>query len=100
IGRIGILNATGKIVWDLLSAGHGPKEVASIFARHFSLPIEQANKDVGDIICRLDDACFFSSSKKIETAYKPDFSHIVPTEVAAPPVCAAAICGTFQFNNT
>lgn len=51
--RLLILNATAKSVWDLLSQGYGPQEIASTFARHFDISDEQAARDVAHALADL-----------------------------------------------
>jgi Coenzyme PQQ synthesis protein D (PqqD) len=95
--RLVVLNATGKIVWDLLGGGFGEQEIASAFAQHFGLPAEAASADVRKVIGRLEEAGLLA---------RPPGE--AGTEGCAPsaPANGPAIqsgpnvhCGTFQFGD-
>ncbi|WP_400770891.1 hypothetical protein [Methylosinus sporium] len=50
-----IINATTKLVLDLLRAGVAQEEIAGAFAEHFDLPLDDAASDVESICAELDD---------------------------------------------
>ncbi len=54
--RLMVLNATGKIVWDLLGDGFDQQKIASIFARHFGLPASVALAHIEEVISGLEGA--------------------------------------------
>lgn len=57
-GRFAVVNATGKMVWDLWVEGYSRAEIASAFAQHFAIPHVQALNDVGQAIAGLAAAGF------------------------------------------
>jgi hypothetical protein len=95
-----ILNATGKIAWDLLSEGCAVDEVASIFAQHYGLSIEQAAADVTKLIYALDGACagVFPLSEIGETD-KPSAKFSTGENTSADSPRTAADCGTYRFGD-
>jgi hypothetical protein len=54
--RLAVLNATGKVVWDLLRAGLARDEIASVFALHFGLSFDGACADVATAIAGIEGA--------------------------------------------
>lgn len=53
--RLLVLNATAKIVWDLLAHGRRAHEIASRFARDSAIPEEQAARDVDLVLADLTE---------------------------------------------
>jgi Coenzyme PQQ synthesis protein D (PqqD) len=94
-GRLVVLNATGKTVWDLLHAGHAHTEIASAFAGHFGLPVAQASADVATVIAMLDEAQTSDLDPPVGTAATPLSSAVLP--------CSSEPqnndCGAFRFGN-
>jgi hypothetical protein len=92
-----VLNATGKIVWDLLYAGLEKDEIASAFALHFGLSFEQASADVSAVISGVDHMwpSTVDSPFPLEAAPRP--SAIFPSS-AEPPLDPKVDCGVFRFD--
>lgn len=68
-----IINATAKLVLDLLQAGVTQEEIAGAFAEHFGMPLDHAASDVACICAEFADtnvapssACDASASPSVE----------------------------------
>ena len=97
IDRLVVLNATGKIVWDLLGGGFGQQEIASAFAQHFGLPAERALGDVRKVISGLEEAGFLVRPlREAGTEGCP-----LPAPANGPAIQSGpnVHCGTFQFGD-
>jgi hypothetical protein len=97
IDRLALLNATGKIVWDLLGGGFGRQEIASAFAQHFGLPAERALSDIGEVIGGLEEAGFLA--RPLEEAGTEGGAQSAPADGPAIQSGPNVHCGTFQFGD-
>ena len=97
IDRLVVLNATGKIVWDLLGGGFGRQEIASAFAQHFGLPAERALSDIGEVIGGLEEAGFLA--RPLEEAGTEGGAQSAPANGPAIQSGPNVHCGTFQFGD-
>lgn len=52
-GRVWIVNAIAKTVWELLTEGYDEQEIVALFVQQFHLPYGQALKDVTQIVTDL-----------------------------------------------
>ena len=50
------LNATGRLVWDLLGQGETQDALSSRIAEEYGIPVERAAADVKRIVRQLSDA--------------------------------------------
>lgn len=53
-GSMLTLNPTGSIIWQRLSEGHTPTQIASQLASEFGISQEQASADVNEFLEQLD----------------------------------------------
>jgi Coenzyme PQQ synthesis protein D (PqqD) len=97
IDRLAVLNATGKIVWDLLGGGFGQEEIASAFAQHFDLPAEGALANIRTVIGGLEDAGFLARPPGDLRAERCAPSTPTNGQVIQPG--PNVYCGTFQFGD-
>src|SRR5450631_1425294 len=95
--RLMVLNATGKIVWDLFGDGFDQQKIASIFARHFGLPAEEALAHVREVIGGLGGAGFLARPPgNVSTeGGVPSARTSGPAIYSGPDVQ----CGTYQFGD-
>lgn len=61
IERLAVLNATGKIVWELLCEGLDERGIACAFMQHFNLPADAVRANISNVTGELKRAGFFSS---------------------------------------
>lgn len=94
--RLMVLNATGKIVWDLLGDGFDQQKIASIFARHFGLPAAEALAHIEEVISGLEGAGFLASpSGDVPRAAIPSPCTSSPALHTGP----GLHCGTYRFGD-
>jgi len=93
VDRLLILNPTAKTVWDLRCRGYDVAEIATAFARHFGIPVQQAERDVERVLAELTDG-------NAQGANEPDFWANLPgiTNTGAEPG-RLADCGVFRFGH-
>jgi hypothetical protein len=87
IDQLAVVNATGKIVWDLLDGGFGQDEIASAFALHFGVAAQGALANIRAMIGRLEEAGFLA--RPIADASTAGYTPVQP----GPDVD----CGTLRF---
>ena len=56
VEQLAVVNATGKIVWDLLDGGFGQDEIASAFVQQFGLSAEGVLANISAVIGALEKA--------------------------------------------
>jgi hypothetical protein len=93
--RLMILNPTGKMVWEMLSAGYERDIIASAFARHFSISEERARHDVGRVLGHLGESGSPSEENAGDAAALAGAVAFFPAPVASPEQLGD--CGTFRF---
>jgi len=99
IDRLMMLNDTGKMVWELLNAGYEQDEIASVFAEHFDLSIEQSFADVQEVMAGLNDLVH-SVSPSVNNNPASGFVGLsTPIDERDNRSSQAAYCGTFRFGN-
>ncbi|HEX3496140.1 MAG TPA: PqqD family peptide modification chaperone, partial [Methylocella sp.] len=97
IDRLAVLNATGKIVWNLVCGGLAQQEIASAFAQHFGLPAEAALATIRTVIGGLEEAGFLA-----RPAGEAGAQRFAPSPLAGGPAIEPGPnvhCGTFQFGD-
>lgn len=97
IDRLAVLNATGKIVWDLVCGGLAQQEIASAFAEHFGLPAEAALATIRTVIGGLEEVGFLA-----RPAGEAGARRCAPSPLAGGPAIEPGPnvhCGTFQFGD-
>jgi hypothetical protein len=95
--RLMLLNATGKIVWDLLNRGLEKREIGSAFAQHFGISDEQAARDVAQLLDDLTDEDPNGERKEA------DASTAVQCATGTPELAwreKPASCGVFEFGRS
>lgn len=88
-----ILNATGKMVWELLQEGYGEDEISAAIAQQFGISEEHALHDIGPVIAELATAGLQGEAKEGVTF--SDTSHA--GNVAPNGDSELGDCGTFRF---
>ncbi|MFO1433552.1 MAG: PqqD family peptide modification chaperone [Candidatus Competibacteraceae bacterium] len=97
IDRLVVLNATGKLVWELLGEGYTPDEIAAVFAQHFGLSGEHAWSDVRAVLSHLEEAGFpVQPAGEIGSPRRSSLRSPVLLDAPAAPV-RVIDCGTFRF---
>ncbi|MGH6848748.1 MAG: PqqD family peptide modification chaperone [Methylocella sp.] len=97
IDRLAVLNATGKIVWDLVCGGLAQQEIASAFGEHFGLPADAALATVRTVIGGLEEAGFLA-----RPAGQAGTQRCVPSPFVNGPAIETGPnvhCGTFRFGD-
>lgn len=93
--RLLVLNPSAKAARQLLAQGYDRNEVAALFAEHFGVPIERADRDVDSLLNDLAGAC---PPDQRETQPSPTLRGWNEFPGAGEASCED--CGTYRFGDS
>jgi hypothetical protein len=96
--RLIVLNATGRLVWEMLGEGFALHEVALAFAQHFDISYERALGDVAPVIAELKQISSQPYGDEVRNAAVAGFA--VATERLSDQSSGLKDCGAFRFGES